>query len=153
MQTSWLTSIYPLIVIKWMFLICTAESRCCTMHSRHFLLFARLRQLNSITERLAKTSESSLSLNLCLIQQLLRLIDLTRQIWTAPSVRMVQQHDLSMPLPQFLLRQSSFRHLEYQCSFLASHLLLEATLVEGLAEGVKGGGVAPAAEGDDTGAA
>ena len=38
------------------------------------------------------------------VQELLRLIDLSCQVWTSSTVRMVQQHHFSMSLSQFLFR-------------------------------------------------
>jgi hypothetical protein len=89
------------------------------------------------------------------IQQLLRLIDLPRQIRAPPTIRMIQQHHLPMPLPQLLPRHISstpILNLQNQLCFSFRHLVLKSPLVERLAKRVECRWVFVAAEGDETGA-
>lgn len=93
-----------------------------------------------------------------LLQQLLRLINLGRQIRTPASIRVIQQHQLPMRFSDLVSRrlsipQRAFVQFENESGFFARHFRFEAAAVKGAAEGVDAVGVAVAAEGDETGAA
>ena len=68
---------------------------------------------------------------------------------------MVQQHQPAMILPYLLLRQRPLAQLQDERGLALRHARLEAAFEEGSAQrgGQGAGGVAPAAEGDQPGAA
>lgn len=87
-----------------------------------------------------------------LFQKFFRLIDFCSQVRTAPSVRMIQQHELTVVFPYLFLRQHAFTksgqllprqdavckvvlELEDQSGFPTVHPWLEAAFVERFPQG------------------
>ena len=82
-----------------------------------------------------------------LLQQLLCLVHLGRQVRTAPAIGVVQQHQRAVRLADLVLGDGPFAERQNQGRLALRHARLEPALVKGLAE--RADAAARASEGDE----
>jgi hypothetical protein len=87
-----------------------------------------------------------------LVQKFLGLVDFTGQVGASASVGMVRKHQSSVVFSDLVFGERPLAEVEDQRRFLLVHPLFKAAFVEWPPQGVEPVGIAPATEGDETGA-